>query len=174
MAAKQRLTKGRMKARQRKMHLVARWKHLMLLLQFNINTLSHLIILFFGPRLLELPTSVGTACPSPPQHTLASLRWNFYHDWPSLFGSRISFYLIELITGKVDQEEAELPHLNPQDTVWILPIGQYFHQGGTKVESTAFKRYSASEHICDPIWALCCHNLCPFPRHQQRSICSTI
>jgi len=48
MAAKQRLTKGRMKARQRKMHLVA--------------------------RLLELPTSVGTACPSPPQHTLSSLR----------------------------------------------------------------------------------------------------
>ena len=25
-------------------------------------------------RLLELPTSVGTACPSPPQHTLSSLR----------------------------------------------------------------------------------------------------
>merc|ERR1712133_325977 len=45
---KQRLTKGRMKARQRKMHLVA--------------------------RLFELPTSVGTACPSPPQHTLSSLR----------------------------------------------------------------------------------------------------
>lgn len=48
MAAKQRLTKGRTKARQRKMHLIA--------------------------KLLELPTAVSTACPSPPQHTLASLR----------------------------------------------------------------------------------------------------
>ena len=48
MAAKQRLTKGRMKARQRKMHLIA--------------------------KLLELPTAVSTACPSPPQHTLSSLR----------------------------------------------------------------------------------------------------
>ena len=48
MAAKQRLTKGRTKARQRKMHLIA--------------------------KLLELPTAVSTACPSPPQHTLSSLR----------------------------------------------------------------------------------------------------
>eukprot|EP00092_Neocalanus_flemingeri_P019758 GFUD01021398.1.p1 GENE.GFUD01021398.1~~GFUD01021398.1.p1 ORF type:complete len:960 (-),score=279.18 GFUD01021398.1:290-3169(-) len=48
MAAKQRLTKGRTKARQRKMHLIA--------------------------KLLELPTTVGTACPSPPHHTLSSLR----------------------------------------------------------------------------------------------------
>ena len=48
MAAKQRLTKGRTKARQRKMHLIA--------------------------KLLELPTAVTTACPSPPQHTLTSLR----------------------------------------------------------------------------------------------------
>ena len=48
MAAKQRLTKGRMKARQRKMHLIA--------------------------KLLELPTAVSTACPSPPQHPLSSLR----------------------------------------------------------------------------------------------------
>ena len=48
MAAKQRLTKGRTKARQRKMHLIA--------------------------KLLELPTGVGTACPSPPHHTLTSLR----------------------------------------------------------------------------------------------------
>ena len=48
MAAKQRLTKGRMKARQRKMHLIV--------------------------KLLELPTAVSTACPSPPQHTLSSLR----------------------------------------------------------------------------------------------------
>ena len=29
---------------------------------------------YFHFRLLELPTSVGTACPSPPQHTLSSLR----------------------------------------------------------------------------------------------------
>jgi len=63
MAAKQRLTKGRSKARQRKMHLIA--------------------------SLLELPSSVGAACPSPlvqpagggtspvpgsSQSTLASLR----------------------------------------------------------------------------------------------------
>jgi len=48
MAAKQRLTKGRTKARQRKMHLIA--------------------------KLLELPSTVGTACPSPPHHTLTSLR----------------------------------------------------------------------------------------------------
>ena len=48
MAAKQRLTKGRSKARQRKMHLIA--------------------------RLLDLPSSVSMSCPSPPQHTLSSLR----------------------------------------------------------------------------------------------------
>jgi len=51
MAAKQRLTKGRTKARQRKMHLIA--------------------------RLLDLPSTVTMACPSPPQqpqHTLSSLR----------------------------------------------------------------------------------------------------
>ena len=40
MAAKQRLTKGRIKARQRKMHQIA--------------------------KLLELPGSIGPACPSPP------------------------------------------------------------------------------------------------------------
>ena len=40
MAAKQRLTKGRIKARQRKMHQIA--------------------------RLLELPGNVGPSCPSPP------------------------------------------------------------------------------------------------------------
>jgi len=48
MAAKQRLTKGRIKARQRKMHMIA--------------------------RLLELPGNVGAACPSPPHHTLNTLR----------------------------------------------------------------------------------------------------
>ena len=48
MAAKQRLTKGRIKARQRKMHQIA--------------------------KLLELPGSVGPACPSPPTNNLSSMR----------------------------------------------------------------------------------------------------
>ena len=47
MAAKQRLTKGRIKARQRKMHQIA--------------------------KLLELPGNVGPACPSPPTTNLASV-----------------------------------------------------------------------------------------------------
>ena len=48
MAAKQRLTKGRIKARQRKMHQIA--------------------------KLLELPGSVGPSCPSPPTNNLSSMR----------------------------------------------------------------------------------------------------
>ena len=48
MAAKQRLTKGRTKARQRKMHQIA--------------------------QLLELPGNVGPSCPSPPALNLHSLR----------------------------------------------------------------------------------------------------
>ena len=48
MAAKQRLTKGRIKARQRKMHQIA--------------------------KLLELPGNVGPACPSPPTTNLTSVR----------------------------------------------------------------------------------------------------
>ena len=48
MAAKQRLTKGRIKARQRKMHQIA--------------------------RLLELPGNVGPTCPSPPITNLSSVR----------------------------------------------------------------------------------------------------
>ena len=48
MAAKQRLTKGRIKARQRKMHQIA--------------------------RLLELPGNVGPSCPSPPITHLSSAR----------------------------------------------------------------------------------------------------
>jgi len=51
MAAKQRLTKGRAKARQRKMHMIA--------------------------RMLELPGNVGPGCPSPPQNTLSNLRQEF-------------------------------------------------------------------------------------------------
>ncbi|XP_059091774.1 protein CLEC16A homolog isoform X2 [Tigriopus californicus] len=48
MAARQRLTKGRTKARQRKMHQIA--------------------------QLLELPGNVGPSCPSPPSLNLHSLR----------------------------------------------------------------------------------------------------
>ena len=48
MAAKQRLTKGRVKARQRKMHQIA--------------------------KLLELPGNVGPSCPSPPTNNLTSVR----------------------------------------------------------------------------------------------------
>merc|ERR1712051_577345 len=50
MAAKQRLTKGRIKARQRKMHQIA--------------------------KLLELPGNIGPACPSPPTSNLAALGYN--------------------------------------------------------------------------------------------------
>ena len=48
MAAKQRLTKGRIKARQRKMHQIA--------------------------NLLELPGNIGPACPSPPTTNLTSVQ----------------------------------------------------------------------------------------------------
>ena len=48
MAAKQRLTKGRIKARQRKMHQIA--------------------------KLLELPGNIGPACPSPPTTNLTTVR----------------------------------------------------------------------------------------------------
>merc|ERR1712051_808517 len=50
MAAKQRLTKGRIKARQRKMHQIA--------------------------KLLELPGNIGPACPSPPTSNLAARGYN--------------------------------------------------------------------------------------------------
>ncbi|GAB6025945.1 hypothetical protein CHUAL_011914 [Chamberlinius hualienensis] len=52
MAAKQRLTKGRLKSRQRKMHQIA--------------------------KLLELPGHVQP-CPSPPTHSLTSLRYQDIH-----------------------------------------------------------------------------------------------
>ena len=39
------------------------------------------------------------------------------------------------MTGKVDQGGGEHPHHNPQDTVWILLIGQFFLQGRTLGDS---------------------------------------
>lgn len=69
MAAKQRLTKGRIKARQRKMHQIA--------------------------KLLELPGSLGPACPSPPNSSIRdNSRKNFFrhliYDGKESAASRIT------------------------------------------------------------------------------------